>query len=302
MTINVKNTKVYNNEMEKSAYDKLYFVDKIFDDIDFIVDFGCANGAVTRQMKLYYPNTYILGYDLKNVIENIDNNDNDITYTYNIEDISKEFKKKNSNGKSLLVMNSVYHELFNYMPSISLTSNPIDGYTGLLDYLFTIGFDYIFIRDINICPPRYTPSTFAENNGFNARIFKNLDERIRSNEEYSDRFNDFLDYYCKSKNRKLDIYSQEDQLQYIHFLLKCRYKENWIKELPEDYLKSSDRFPKFDSFLSTYKRYPYHKITGQKYVLPYVNYINIKDFDINIESMGFTTHSRCLFKRNATTI
>ena len=41
----------YNTDMEKSMKDKIFFLDHIrVDDVDAIVDFGCANGALLDVM------------------------------------------------------------------------------------------------------------------------------------------------------------------------------------------------------------------------------------------------------------
>lgn len=46
----LKNIDVYVQRMQKSFLDKMFFVDKIFEPVETIVDFGCANGVLIRAM------------------------------------------------------------------------------------------------------------------------------------------------------------------------------------------------------------------------------------------------------------
>ena len=43
----------YVKRMEKSCLDKLFFLDKIYDPIHTILDFGCANGALIQAMRMF---------------------------------------------------------------------------------------------------------------------------------------------------------------------------------------------------------------------------------------------------------
>ena len=56
------NYKVYNAQMVKSAYDKLGFVDKVFD-VEAVLDFGCADGSITEMIRIFFPEALIVGYD-----------------------------------------------------------------------------------------------------------------------------------------------------------------------------------------------------------------------------------------------
>lgn len=37
---------IYLHRMQKSVLDKMFFADKVFEPIEAIVDFGCANGKL----------------------------------------------------------------------------------------------------------------------------------------------------------------------------------------------------------------------------------------------------------------
>ena len=59
----MNNIDIYVKRMAKSIYDKLFFVDKIFDDdISSFIDFGCADGTLISYAQQYYDCNFI-GYD-----------------------------------------------------------------------------------------------------------------------------------------------------------------------------------------------------------------------------------------------
>ena len=271
----------YNQETAKSVYDKLGFVNRIYENIDLIVDFGCADGTVTRFIKIFYPNTKIIGYDYGNN-NNVDDMIEYISDSTKVIELVNEYSSKGL--RSLLIMNSVHHEIFNYMEK--------DQYYMLLNNLYNVGFTYIFIRDLNI--------KVSDNPKFKDIIpveLAKLPTKIKQL-GYNDQFNQFLEIY--NNGELLNPMTIEGQKQYIHFLLKCRYKEkeDWNFEVKENYLAHDDKFPIDGLFLSTDKRYPYHMTDSRSYVLPYVNYINNKEFGIDLKHLGITTHSQSLYKRN----
>lgn len=47
----INNIDVYTSGMQKSLADKLFFVDKV-DDIDTVIDFGCADGSLLREIRI----------------------------------------------------------------------------------------------------------------------------------------------------------------------------------------------------------------------------------------------------------
>lgn len=266
--LNFTDNNVYNVEMAKSAYDKLGFMDKIFEPLDVIVDFGCANGAITRMIKAFYPNTVVIGYDLKEVLE-INNlykklDRNGIIYTCDLDDV----KLAVDAGRSLLVMNSVMHEIFNYMSQKE--------YLELFNKLSAIKFDYIWIRDFY-----YENASSERNSGL-----KSLKDFLNTSEQLKDAFMEF-----KRWNRLND-----DNITWrdmTHFLLKCRYKLNWDKECKEDYWAYKDNWQRVNVTLTDGYRIQYN----DSYILPYIEYINHKDFGISLFSHDIRTHRQTLWRR-----
>ena len=53
----------YNLSMKKSLIDKMFFMDKIDDNIKVIMDYGCADGALIRFLAPLFPEIVFVGYD-----------------------------------------------------------------------------------------------------------------------------------------------------------------------------------------------------------------------------------------------
>ncbi len=279
--------KTYNAEMAKSAYDKLAFVNRLFTPIELIVDFGCADGAITQMMRIYYPNAEIIGYDLPGVLET-NGLGNDHVDEFGIKYCSDldRIKDKVMNQKSLLIMNSATHELYNYMNSIEREQ--------LFKTLFTMGFNYIWNRDMIIkVYPTKTPKYVQEVTG---NALKYLERK-----GYGDQMLDFAREYGALTAAGLNDDVQLREVENLtHFLLKCRYKANWKRELVEDYTLFGQNMNKFEEMLRAFGYIgaaPDGRSTTE-YVLPYTRYINDKDFDIDLEKIGVRTHCYMIFKKS----
>ena len=44
--------------MQKSVLDKLFFIDKVFEPVESIVDFGCANGELIKAIYALFGDKY----------------------------------------------------------------------------------------------------------------------------------------------------------------------------------------------------------------------------------------------------
>ena len=298
----------YNTEMAKSTYDKLGFVDKIFEPIDVIVDFGCADGSVTQFITVFFPDAEIIGYDLPEVLEmnhfnqagkeesqdssersssesdvtNAASPLSKITFTSSLDDV----RARISGRRSLLVLNSVMHELYNYLPDPQ----------GFIDGLLSMGFDYIWIRDIFV----EAPATGIDNSGakdipvmeHHAIVEEISGVLARMREQgYADRLAEYEKAYAKEGSAGFTWTPRH----FAHFLLKCRYTQNWDRELLEDYTLFGGHY---DEFSAQAASRAYRTVFSENYVLPYVEYINRKDFGISLKESGYRTHYRGLFKKN----
>ena len=61
---NLSDINRYVQRMEKSLLDKMFFMDKLFDPVENILDFGCANGVLIRALSYLFPEHNYIGYDI----------------------------------------------------------------------------------------------------------------------------------------------------------------------------------------------------------------------------------------------
>lgn len=268
MEMNFNDLVSYNQEMAKSWYDKIGFIDKIYEPIDVIVDFGCADGAVTRFIKSFYNGKLVIGYDLPEVFAENGITDGDVDefgvmYIGNLNEIEKYLKR----GKSLLVVNSVFHEIFNYMD--------LDGAMQLVDWMFSGKFDYVWIRDMYITDP---VSTWFRQDAFNTII-----EKVMTDNDLKMMMDDFI-----------NVFGEPHSLcQLTHFLLKHRFKVNWKREVEEDYQAFRDNFWRIKAVMKD----KYEEVYKDIYLLPYVNHINKVDFGVSLDDCSMKTHFRAVYKK-----
>ena len=122
----IYNYEVYQTAMKRSLYDKLFFVDKI--DPSMIVDFGCADGTLMRELSTYFPSIPIIGVD----------NDPEMFNKCPDLDIRPNIPKEYPNAA--LILSSVLHEIHSYcgQGEIEAFWNEARRY------------DYIVIRDMSL--------------------------------------------------------------------------------------------------------------------------------------------------------
>lgn len=121
----------YNTDMEKSMKDKIFFLDHIrVDDVDAIVDFGCANGALLDVMPKKWAK---YGVDNNPDMQKICKEK-----SYSIYDSLD--KVKNLQPRTLLNMSSVIHEVYSYLNSEEIAH--------FWDKVFDGSYEYITIRDM----------------------------------------------------------------------------------------------------------------------------------------------------------
>ena len=160
-------------------------------------------------------------------------------------------------SNSVLVLSSVIHEIFAYNTNANANA--------LLKKLFSLNFKYIAIRDmfLSMHMACATPSMMVKN------IYEHANK-----------------YNLESFERIWGSISWRENA--IHFLLKYRYTENWDREVYENYFAM--RLEEFmrnipDAYKLEYKEH---------YVLPYIQDIVLKDFNILLTD---NTHAKILLRR-----
>ena len=248
---------VYNKRMDKSFQDKMFFLDKIKDNVEAIVDFGCADGALIRHLS-ELTNIKLVGYDSDyNMIDIAKSKTNKDNCLFN-EDFGEIIEEEIIPQESLLNISSVIHEVYSY-----LDSKDIEIFWNMV---FDSNFKYISIRDLCASESINRPS--------NINDYTKLIQRAKPSF-----LSDFESIWGSVReNRNL-----------IHYLLKYRFLENWDREVKENYFGLS-----LERLLSKIPMDKYEIIYFENYILPYTANKIKEDFDIELHD---NTHVKLLLKK-----
>lgn len=252
----INNIIKYVEALNQSLEDKLWFQEffrlPIFNRNTVVYDYGCGNGNIIKALAPFYPDVEFIGIDSNPKMIKIANKENTLENVsfYDAGIPIREDKQK------ILIMSSVFHEIFTY-------DNFSEFYKDIIDRFKP---DYIFFRDMAL-----TESAYRFSN--NADIERILIKYIKNRKQ----LNDFeKNFGC--------IYTQNNL---IHFLLKYRFKENWDREVKENY------FPiLFEDIPSLFK--DYNVIYKKHYILPFIKDKIMEDFQIELND---NTHCNYIFKR-----
>ena len=199
----LSNLEIYLTKMMRGLEDKIFFLNKI--DTDCIVDFGCADGYILKQISKFHPEIKLIGYDYDKVMLNAITEGEGILFTdswYEVIDEAKKYKNP------MVLLSSVIHEVYSYGNDISVSRFWKD--------IFSDAFKYVAIRDMM----------------YSEKFPKFPKDDIVSIRENSN--DDELETYEKVWG-KID----SSYMNTLHWLLKYPYVDNWDRELHENYLPLS---------------------------------------------------------------
>lgn len=212
MPTDISNLITYINSMSVTLYDKCWWIDKIPENINTVVDFGCAGGDLAIMINRIAPNHYsYIGIDNSPLMLNLAN------HNFSLHNLSTRFFPNLTTAleyinpkNSILVLNSVVHEIFSYLSK--------EERLNLFNLFFRNDFAYIAIRDM------------YPTDDLTGEEEEEWDRIIRTHPKWKD--------FCKSPVfRKTPSYVQE-------FLLKYKYDVNWARECNEQYLWNWDLYIK----------------------------------------------------------
>lgn len=258
----IPNLDKYTTAMQNTLLDKIWFLDKIDPNIDTIIDFGCADGSLFNFIEELFPNRFkFIGIDASE--EMLDK------ARINTQDIAIERIQFHQNfstvischfENSILVLNSVLHELYNYLPYPERTA--------ILRSLFSdYKFKYIAIRDMH----KVEEGTFT---GYPKYRIK--DQAIlKRKAEF-----DAQEYFAKTDINGL-----------IEFLLKYNYVDNWSRECPERYLWN------WSKDILNFAEDHYVLLYNAPFYLPYQLEHWVLDCEYS-NKIIINTHKKMLFRRN----
>lgn len=195
----------YCNEMAKGIEDKLFFLDKI--EVDNIIDFGCADGQVTRAIA---GNTFteVYGYD-KNPQILPDNNHKQDQYFSDWPELLSVIPQGEGlfQNKTAILFSSLLHEVYSNGEQEDVKGK-----------IFDLQPDYIIIRDMYVSDE--DKEGYLSNDTVNA-IVDNVSLRL-------------VNHFIRKWGPIVNIGNM------IHFLMKHRFAYNWEYEMQENYLALDD--------------------------------------------------------------
>ena len=217
METKLNDISIYNERMDKSIEDKLWFIDKV--DADIYVDFGCANGNLLKHLSYIHQkqgktDIQYIGYDNNDeMLELARQNCNrfkNISFTNDFVNVRNDYNIPNDK-KVCLILSSVLHEVYYYS-----TEKERDLFW---ESIYDLDFDYIAIRDM---------ISGINTDSFIPNINRILEYQIMTVKEKANQQQllDFQRYWCRINSLH----------NLTHFLLKYKYVENWDREVKENYL------------------------------------------------------------------
>ena len=189
----------YVQKMEKSLMDKLFFIDKLYEPVEYIVDFGCANGVLIRALQALFPEYRYIGYDISSdMIRRGKETVPTAAFYDNWQEIRIPF------DRALLNISSTVHEVYAYGTEHSIKE--------FWDNVFHSGFQYIAIRDMMLSDE--------------IKLMADPEDVMKARKLFPEKLAEYESIWGPISIR----------FNLIHYLLKYRYTENWDREVRENYL------------------------------------------------------------------
>lgn len=242
------NKEVYLSRMAASVQDKLFFTEFVpEEELDFIVDYGCADGTLTRAIAELYPNAVVIGYDInKEFLEEARKQSKPpnlfafFSEWREVEDAMSVFLIR----KKALILSSVLHEVYSYGDTTFFWEQVV----GMPQW------DYICVRDMGMRKSdtkAYIPNSIAL--------------------PFSDCIDEDDELWAQCFGYQTFWGNIATYKNLCDFLLKYRYKENWAREVRENYLPLT-----VEEVIENMR--PYTPIYFRHWTLPYINDCVKKDF------------------------
>lgn len=249
--VNIQNINIYNTRMQKGMEDKLFFLPQLPNTPFLFVDFGCADGTLLKFLLDSYPNSLGMGIDsntdmLHLAKKNCSSLDYNRVFFYeSLNDCLKDISYRFTDTIKILNFSSVFHEIYHYCSQV--------GRDEILKITFSGVFDKIFIRDM----------------GFLSQNKQTLQEDLNkfySHVEYKKMIEEFEGCFGSLKEYK----------NFVHFLMKYKYQENWDRECSENY---------FFDYYDLIKRMNYYSYDMKQYQLPYFTSLWERELDIKVSGL-----------------
>ncbi len=251
----MNNLQLYNDRMHKTMKEKLFFLDYTKDTSTY-VDFGCADGALLAYMKERDQNKVYLGFDNSSEQLKVENSLHPLIPAFSDWDTIQSYIARKD---STLILSSVIHEVYSYSNDTEIKE--------FQKRVFESNFKYIAIRDM----------TISLKNAFEIIDLPSV-KKIRGHVQYTEMLAEF-----ETKWGRIDIGKN-----YLHWLLKFHYRDNWLRENSENYL------PIYTESLLEMIPETYRIVYMECSQLPYLRWKAKETFGID---MKFPSHIKLLLER-----
>lgn len=197
--IPIKDIDEYNARMRQAMLDKLWWLDKVGDNVRKVVDYGCADGALLQEVHSMDASWMLFGYDFnEDMVALAKENVPTGVFSTDFSELSGTADCENA----VLVASSVFHEIHNYSSDVE----------GEYRQIFGSGYQYIAIRDMFISEKQFgfsDPDPLAK-------------VREKSPAKWIEDFETFMGPIDRRENL-------------LQFLLTYPYQTNWDREVRENY-------------------------------------------------------------------
>lgn len=259
----------YVASMSTTLLDKCWWLDKISPDVDTVIDFGCAQADLAVLIDRIVPGKFhYIGVDNSEEMrskanENLSAHHPRPCQARVVSDISEAFEMCEP-SKTVLVLNSVLHEVFSYLPTYEVWR--------LMIKFAESGVKYIAIRDMH-----------AVSNYYSEELIKARNAVMDS--AYADLFKNYRRTYDKCGLGESDWWSSDP---ITDFILKYRYQENWERESKETYCWDISGRINGYGFDLKYDRY-----FEERFYIPFIRDRIKEDFGIDYNA---PTHIKLLLR------
>ena len=200
----IADLEIYLTRMQRSILDKMFFIDKVFEPFEYVLDFGCANGELIKALMAMCADYRYVGYDISGeMITAARENVPSASFYSDWDEIPIPF------GSSMINISSTLHEVYAYG-----TRRDVEEFW---ERVLKSGFRYIAIRDMMYADAHDREADAAALTA------------VRGSAAYAEKLADF-----ETVNGAVAT-----QKQLTHFLLKYKYTQNWDREVRENYFPLS---------------------------------------------------------------
>lgn len=259
---NINDYHRYTQLMRNGFYDKLFFIDKLFHPWHNFVDYGCADGHLTKMIAQIFPDKTIAGYDQDESMINL------ARYSGSLpENVAFLSRPELLTQTQVIFLSSVIHEVYSY-------SKTPDNISDFWEMVFNKKRRYVIVRDMMTT----TTNLLNADRKFMTYAWARIEEYCNQNNCIGE---------LKRFEERFATASVHPKLL-IHFLLKMPYisSPNWNREIHENYLPLS--MGEIQSMMPTGWTVEYE----EAYKLPYLDHWWKQNLQIDLP---YTTHGKIIF-------